>query len=49
MIMLDVFALSFVVSSRPTDAYTINLDRQEHDKKYKIILPYDLLFLKTNI
>jgi hypothetical protein len=27
----------------------INPDRQEQDKKYKLILPYDLTFLKTNL
>ena len=29
--------------------FLINLDRQEQDKKYELILPYDLLFLKTNL
>jgi len=29
-------------------AFLINLDRQEQEKKYEIILPYDLSFLKRN-
>ena len=29
--------------------FLINLDRQEQDKKYEFILPYDLSFLKTNL
>jgi len=29
--------------------FLINLDRQEQDKKYELILPYDLSFLKTDL